>query len=168
MLVTLSLMSNCSSNGSVLAIVLLDVVEVVAAVVDKTLTGVVVEVNAAILVAFELLNSEAIASVDDLVVCFVVVATVVGLVVRVVVVAIVGFVVRLVVDLSVDVDLKVSLVVLFVVSWVVFSCFVLVVVAVVVVCPMPKRVSLFTYWICWTGVSLWATTVTDGARIPVQ
>ena len=89
-------------------------------------------------------------------------------VVRLVVVAIVGFVVRLVVDLSVGVDLEVNLVVLLVVSWVVFSCFVLLVVVVVVVCPMPNRVSLFTYWICWTGVSLWATTVTDGARIPVQ
>ena len=143
--------------------------EVVGAVVDKTVTGIVVAVNAAILVAVELLDSEAIACVNDLVVRFVVVSTGVDLVVRVVV-AIVGFVVLLVVDLSVDVDLEVSLVVLLVVSWVVFSClmgFVLVAV-VVVVCPMPKRVSLFTYWICWTGVSLWARTVTEGARIPVQ
>ena len=148
MLVTPSLMSNCSSEGSVLAMVFMDE-EVVGAVVDKTVTGIVVAVNAAILVAVELLDSEAIACVDDLVVRFVVVSTVVDLVVRVVVVTIVGFVVRLVVDLSVDVDLEVNLVVLLVVSWVVFFCFVLLVVVVVVaVCPMPNRVSLFTYWIC--------------------
>ena len=169
MLVTLSLMSGCISKGSVLAIVLLDVVVVVDAVVDIIVTGIVVAVNAAILVAFELLNSEAIASVDDLVVRIVVAFTVVDFVIRLVVVAIVGFVVRLVVDLSVDVDLEVSLVGILVDSWVVFSCFVLVVVVVVVVvCPIPKSVSLFTYWICWTGVSLWGTTVTEGARIPVQ
>ena len=62
--------------------------------------------------------------------------------------------------------------VILVVLGVVFPCvmgFVLVaIVVVVVVCPIPKRVSLFTYWICWTGVSLWATTVTEGARMPVQ
>ena len=61
--------------------------------------------------------------------------------------------------------------VILVVLGVVFPCvmgIVLVAVVVVVVCPIPKRVSLFTYWICWTGVSLWATTVTEGARMPVQ
>ena len=91
-----SLMPICSS----VSVLILDV-EVVAAVVDKILFRIVV---AAILVAFESLEVDA--SVDDLVVCFVVVSTVVDLVVCLVLVEIVvGFVVRLVVDLSVvDVD----------------------------------------------------------------
>jgi len=106
LLLVLSLMSNCSSKGSVLAMVLMDV-DVVAAVVDKIATGVVVAVIAAILVPLESLDSEVIACVDDLAVPFVVVvSTVVDLVVRLVLAIIaVGFVVRLVVDLSVvDVD----------------------------------------------------------------
>jgi len=104
LLAVLPLMSNCSSNGSVLAIVLMDV-DLVAAIVG--VAGVAVAVIAAIRVAFESLDSEVIACVDDLVVCFVVVVfTVVDLVVRLVlVIIVVGFVVRLVVDLSVvDVD----------------------------------------------------------------
>ena len=102
LLVPPPLMSNCSSKGSVLVMVLLDV-EVFAAVVDKIATGIVVAVIAAILVAFESLDSEVIACVDDLVVRFVVVVFTVDLVVRLVlVVIVVGFVVRLVVDLSVD------------------------------------------------------------------
>ena len=76
-------------------------VEVVDAVVDKILFAIVVV--AVILVAFESLDSEDIAPVDDLVVPFVVVSTDVDLVVFLVLVEIVvGFVVRLVVvDLSV-------------------------------------------------------------------
>ena len=81
-------------------------VDLVAAAVG--VAGVAVEVIAAIRVAFESLDSEIIACVDDLVVCFVVVVvfTVVDLVMRLVlVIIVVGFVVRLVVDLYVvDVD----------------------------------------------------------------
>ena len=104
LLAVLPLMSNCSSNGSVLAIVLMDV-DLVAAIVG--VAGGAVAVIAAIRVALESLDSEIIACVDDLVVRFVdVVFTVVDLVVRLVlVIIVVGFVVRLVVDLSVvDVD----------------------------------------------------------------
>ena len=104
LLAVLSLMSNCSSNGSVLAIVLMDV-DLVAAAVG--VAGGAVAVIAAICVAFESLDSEIIACVDDLVVRFVVVVfTVVDLIVRLVlVIIVVGFVVRLVVDLSVvDID----------------------------------------------------------------
>ena len=96
-----SLMPISSSEG--VTVLILDV-EVVDAVVDKIPFAIVVV--AVILVAFESLDSEDIASVDDLVVPFVVVSTVVDLVVFLVLVEIVvGFVVRLVVDLSVvDVD----------------------------------------------------------------
>ena len=99
----------------------------------------------------------------------------------VVVLAIVDSVVGCTLDLTVDVEI--CLVVSLAGFWVDFSCFmifalvavvVVVVVAVVVVvvflvvCPIPKRASLFTNWICWTGSSCLATTLTAGARMPVQ
>ena len=90
-----------------------------------------------------------------------------------VVLATVDSVVGCALDLTVDVEI--CLVVFLVGFRVDFSCFVifaLVVVVVVVVflvaCPIPKRASLFTNWICWTGFSCLATTVTAGARMPVQ
>ena len=103
-----SLMSNCSSRGSVLAIVLFDVEVSVAVVVGELVSLVVV-----ILVAFDL---KVIARVVDFVVGLLVTSTVVNLVVRFVVETNgVGFVVRLVVGLSVDVDREATLVI-FVVS----------------------------------------------------
>ena len=91
----------------------------------------------------------------------------------VVVLAIVDSVVGCTLDLTVDVEI--CLVVFLVGFWVDFSCFmifalvaVVVVVVFLVVCPIPKRASLFTNWICWTGSSCLATTVTAGARMPVQ
>ena len=77
--------------------------------------------------------------------------------------------------LDLTVDVEICLVVFLVGFWVDFSCFMIfalvavVVVAVfLVVCPIPKRASLFTNWIFWTGSSFLATTVTAGARMPVQ
>ena len=91
----------------------------------------------------------------------------------VVVLAIVDSVVGCALDLTVDVEI--CWVVFLVGFWVDFSCFmiialvaVVVVVVFLVVCPIPKRASLFTYWICWTRFSCLATTVTAGARMPVQ
>ena len=91
----------------------------------------------------------------------------------VVVLATVDSVVGFALDLTVDVEI--CLVVSFAGFWVDFSCFmifalvaVVIVVVFLVVCPIPKRASLFTYWICWTGSSFLATTVTAGARMPVQ
>ena len=91
----------------------------------------------------------------------------------VVVLATVDSVVGCTLDLTVDVEI--CLVVFLVGFWVDFSCFmifalvaVVVVVVFLVVCPIPKRASLFTNWICWTGSSFVATTVTAGARMPVQ
>lgn len=90
----------------------------------------------------------------------------------VVVLAIVDSVVGCTLDLTVDVEI--CLVVFLVGFWVDFSCFmifalvVVVVVVFLVVCPIPKRASLFTNWILWTGPSFLATTVTAGARMPVQ
>ena len=91
----------------------------------------------------------------------------------VVVLAIVDSVVGCALDLTVDVEI--CLVVFLVGFWVDFSCFMIfalvtvaVVVVFLVVCPIPKRASLFTNWICWTGSSFLATTVTAGARMPVQ
>ena len=87
----------------------------------------------------------------------------------VVVLAIVDSVVGCTLDLTVDVEI--CLVVFLVGFWVDFSCFMifaLVVVVFLVVCPIPKRASLFTNWICWTGSSFLATTLTAGARMPVQ
>ena len=96
------------------------------------------------------------------------------LVLFVVVLAIVDSVVGCALDLTVDVEI--CLVVFLVGFWVDFSCFmifalvavVVVVVVFLVVCPIPKRASLFTNWICWTRFSCLATTVTAGARMPVQ
>ena len=77
--------------------------------------------------------------------------------------------------LDLTVNVEICLVVFLVGFWVDFSCFmifalvaVVVVVVFLVVCPIPKRASLFTNWICWTGSSFLATTVTAGARMPVQ
>ena len=91
----------------------------------------------------------------------------------VVVLATVDSVVGFALDLTVDVEI--CLVVSLAGFWVDFSCFmifalvaVVVVVVFLVVCPIPKRASLFTNWICWTGSSFLATTVTAGARMPVQ
>ena len=105
-------------------------------------------------------------SIVTLVVLFVVVLFVVVL-------ATVDSVVGFALDLTVDVEI--CLVVSFAGFWVDFSCFmifalvaVVIVVVFLVVCPIPKRASLFTNWICWTGSSFLATTVTAGARMPVQ
>ena len=105
-------------------------------------------------------------SIVTLVVLFVVVLFVAVL-------AIVDSVVGCALDLTVDVEI--CLVVFLVGFWVDFSCFmifalvaVVVVVVFLVVCPIPKRASLFTNWICWTGFSCLATTLTAGARMPVQ
>ena len=94
----------------------------------------------------------------------------------VVVLAIVDSVVGCALDLTVDVEI--CWVVFLVGFWVDFSCFminalvavvvVVVVVVFLVVCPIPKRASLFTNWICWTRSSCLATTLTAGARMPVQ
>ena len=89
----------------------------------------------------------------------------------VVVLATVDSVVGFALDLTVDVEI--CWVVFLVGFWVDFSCFMIialvaVVVVFLVVCPIPKRASLFTNWICWTGFSCLATTVTAGARMPVQ
>ena len=84
-------------------------------------------------------------SVVTLVVLFVVVLFVVVL-------AIVDSVVGCALDLTVNVEI--CLVVVLVGFWVDFSCFmifalvVVVVVVFLVVCPIPKRASLFTNWIC--------------------
>ena len=91
-------------------------------------------------------------SVVILVVLFVVVLFVVVL--FVVVLAIVDSVVGCALDLTVDVEI--CWVVFLVGFWVDFSCFVIfalvavvvVVVVFLVVCPIPKRASLFTNWIC--------------------
>ena len=87
-----------------------------------------------------------------------------------VVLATVDSVVGCALDLTVDVEI--CLVVFLVGFWVDFSCFMIfalvVVVVFLVVCPIPKRASLFTNWICWTGFSCLAITLTAGARMPVQ
>jgi len=95
------------------------------------------------------------------------------LVLFVVVLAIVDSVVGFALELT---EVEICWVVFWDGFWVDFSCFIIfalvavvvVVVVFLVVCPIPKRASLFTYWICWTGFSCLATTVTAGARMPVQ
>ena len=95
------------------------------------------------------------------------------LVLFVVVLAIVDSVVGFALELT---EVEICWVVFWDGFWVDFSCFIIfalvavvvVVVVFLVVCPIPKRASLFTNWICWTRSSRLATTVTAGARMPVQ
>jgi len=95
------------------------------------------------------------------------------LVLFVVVLAIVDSVVGFALELT---EVEICWVVFWDGFWVDFSCFIIfalvavvvVVVVFLVVCPIPKRASLFTNWICWKRFSCLATTVTAGARTPVQ
>jgi len=136
------------------------VVRAVVATVEDSVTG-IGEDDTDDDIMVEDAGSSVTFSIVTLVVLFVVVLTTVD--------SVVGF------ALDLTVDVEICLVVFLVGFWVDFSCFMIfalvaavVVVVFLVVCPIPKRASLFTNWICWTGSSFLATTVTAGARMPVQ